>query len=70
VRLLPGSTAEVAVYGGGLDDARIVIPRPMLELALSPWGRPHDYAAPRISTLHWTMWNAGPSSMIELICPT
>jgi hypothetical protein len=59
VQLLPGRDVDVAVYGGGLDDARIVIPRPMLELALSPWGRPHDYAAPRISTLHWTMWNAG-----------
>jgi hypothetical protein len=21
-------------------------------------GRPHDYAAPRVSTLHWTQWNA------------
>ncbi|HSS00866.1 MAG TPA: hypothetical protein VLM79_27600, partial [Kofleriaceae bacterium] len=27
--------------------------------ALAPAGRPHDYAAPRVSTLHWTQWNAG-----------
>jgi hypothetical protein len=58
IRFEPGRTDEVAVYGDR-DDARVVIPRAMLELALSPWGRPHDYAAPRISTLHWTMWNAG-----------
>jgi hypothetical protein len=30
-----------------------------MELALAPWGRPHDYAAPRVSTLHWSQWNAG-----------
>ncbi|MDB4955993.1 MAG: hypothetical protein JWO36_3562 [Myxococcales bacterium] len=59
VKLLPGATEEVAVYGGGLTHSRIVIPRKMLELALAPWGRPHDYAAPRVSTLHWSQWNAG-----------
>ena len=59
VRLLPGATDEVAVYGGGLTHSRIVIPRKMLEFALAPWGRPHDYAAPRVSTLHWSQWNAG-----------
>jgi hypothetical protein len=58
VRFVPGR-GDVAFYGGGLTHTRIVVPRPMLELALSPWGRPHDYAAPRISTLHWTQWNAG-----------
>jgi hypothetical protein len=36
----------------------------LLELALAPTGRPHDYAAPRVSTLHWTQWNAG------LVVPT
>jgi hypothetical protein len=64
VRLLPGQGDEVIAYGGGLSDSRIVIPRKMLELALAPAGRPHDYAAPRVSTLHWTQWNAG------LVVPT
>lgn len=56
---LPGTGPEVVTYGGGTTHARIVIPRAMLEVALAPYGRPHDYAAPRISTLHWTLWNAG-----------
>jgi hypothetical protein len=64
VRFLPGHGDEVVAYGGGLTDSRIVIPRKMLELALAPAGRPHDYAAPRVSTLHWTQWNAG------LVVPT
>ena len=64
VRLLPGKGGDVCVYGGGLTESRIVIPRRMLELALAPAGRPHDYAAPRVSTLHWTQWNAG------LVVPT
>jgi len=59
VQLIPGTGDEVVAYGGGLSASRIVIPRRMLELALAPWGRPHDYAAPRVSTLHWTEWNAG-----------
>jgi hypothetical protein len=58
-RFLPGKLADIAVYGGGLTHSRIVIPRRLLELALAPAGRPHDYAAPRVSTLHWTQWNAG-----------
>ncbi|HUJ60837.1 MAG TPA: hypothetical protein VLX92_20180 [Kofleriaceae bacterium] len=59
IELHPGAGDELAVYGGGLARSRIVIPRRWLELALAPWGRPHDYAAPRVSTLHWTQWNAG-----------
>ncbi|HEV7556269.1 MAG TPA: hypothetical protein VGO00_12465, partial [Kofleriaceae bacterium] len=60
VRFLPGrANTDAAFYGGGLTHTRIVVPRPMLELALSPAGRPHDYAAPRVSSLHWTQWNAG-----------
>jgi hypothetical protein len=59
VQLVPGTGDEVVAYGGGLAASRIVIPLRMLELALAPWGRPHDYAAPRVSTLHWTEWNAG-----------
>ena len=57
--VLPAAGDEVRVYGGGATHTRLAIPRRMLELALAPWGRPHDYAAPRISTLHWTQWNAG-----------
>jgi len=59
VQFLPGRTDAVAVYGGGLTDSRIVIPRKLLELALAPAGRPHDYAAPRVSILSWTHWNVG-----------
>jgi hypothetical protein len=59
VRFVPGKSDLVVVYGGGLTASRIVIPRAMLELALAPAGRPHDYAAPRVSTLHWAVWNAG-----------
>jgi hypothetical protein len=64
VRFLPGAGESIVVYGGGLAASRIVIPRKMLELALAPPGRPHDYAAPRVSTLHWFQWNAG------LVMPT
>jgi hypothetical protein len=59
VRIVAAGGDEVFVYGGGATAPRIAIPRKMLELALAPWGRPHDYAAPRVSTLHWTQWNAG-----------
>ena len=59
VRFVPGTGDSVVVYGGGLTASRIVIPSAMLELALAPAGRPHDYAAPRVSTLHWAEWNAG-----------
>lgn len=61
---LPGTGDGVHVYGGGLTHTRVVIARPLLELALAPYGRPHDYAMPRVSTLHWTHWNAG------LVMPT
>ncbi|HTR54817.1 MAG TPA: hypothetical protein VMJ10_29210, partial [Kofleriaceae bacterium] len=64
VQLVPARCAQVVAYGGGLAPSRIAIPRRMLELALAPAGRPHDYAAPRVSTLHWTQWNAG------LVVPT
>src|SRR6185503_6455774 len=64
VRFLPGTRDEVFVYGGGLTHTRVVVPRPMLEHALAPYGRPHDYLEPRVSTLHWTHWNAG------LVMPT
>lgn len=56
---LPGEGDDIVLYGGGLTRDRIVIGRPLLERALAPQGRPHDYAAPRVSKLHWTEWNAG-----------
>jgi hypothetical protein len=59
LRVLPAAGDEVRVYGGGATHSRLAIPRRMLERALAPSGRPHDYAAPRVSTLHWTEWNAG-----------
>ena len=59
LRVLPAVGDEIWVYGGGATHPRIAIPRRVLELALAPAGRPHDYAAPRVSTLHWTQWNAG-----------
>ena len=59
LRVLPAVGDEICVYGGGATHPRIAIPRRVLELALAPAGRPHDYAAPRVSTLHWTQWNAG-----------
>jgi hypothetical protein len=65
IRFLPGQEPDiVAVYGGGLTHTRVVLGRMMLEHALAPYGRPHDYLAPRVSTLHWTHWNAG------LVMPT
>jgi hypothetical protein len=59
VRIVAGRGDDIAVYGGGLTDSRIVIPTKLLELALAPAGRPHDYAAPRVSILSWTHWNVG-----------
>jgi hypothetical protein len=59
VRFLPGHGDAVALYGGGSTHTRLVIGRELLELALAPCGRPHDYALPRVSKLHWTEWNAG-----------
>jgi hypothetical protein len=58
-RFLPGRGEEVFLYGGGLAHPRVVVGRELLELALAPPGRPHDYAQPRVSKLHWTEWNAG-----------
>lgn len=55
MRFLPGTDDDaIYVYSG-----RVVIGRAILELALAPYGRPHDFAMPRVSTLHWTHWNTG-----------
>ncbi|MEZ4361012.1 MAG: hypothetical protein R3B48_12585 [Kofleriaceae bacterium] len=59
VWFLPGSSPGISVYGGGVTASRVVIDRVVIERALAPYGRPHDYAAPRVSTLHWMQWNAG-----------
>ncbi|HKE13611.1 MAG TPA: hypothetical protein VKB80_02015, partial [Kofleriaceae bacterium] len=56
IRVLPGRGREVTLYGGGLTHTRVVVGRELLELALAPPGRPHDYALPRVSKLHWTEW--------------
>src|SRR5262249_51578338 len=59
VRLLPASGDEVCVYGGGTTHPRIAIPRARVAPAPPPRGRPHDYAARGVWTLHWTQWKAG-----------
>ncbi|HTM20981.1 MAG TPA: hypothetical protein VL172_10750 [Kofleriaceae bacterium] len=59
IRFLPGAGDAVHLYGGGLTHTRVILGRELLEYALAPYGRPHDYAAPRVSNLHWTEWNAG-----------
>jgi hypothetical protein len=69
ILFLPGIEEEALVYGGGATSVRIVVPRVWLELALAPYGRPHDYAAPMVSTLHWTEWNAGLVVPTELFVP-
>jgi hypothetical protein len=69
VLFLPGIGEEALVYGGGATGVRVVVPRVWLELALAPYGRPHDYAAPLVSTLHWTEWNAGLVVPTELFVP-
>jgi hypothetical protein len=80
VRILPGRDdphddqlgGRIVTYGGGMTPSRIVVPAKMLEMALAPYGRPHDYAAPRISKLAWTEWNAGLVIPVEVdaIIPT
>lgn len=55
MRFLPGIEDDaIHVYAG-----RVVIGRAILEHALAPYGRPHDFEMPRVSTLHWTHWNTG-----------
>lgn len=66
ILFLPGDDQTLCAYGGGGTHARVVIGRPMLEYALAPYGRPHDYAGPRISKLHWSEWNAGLVVPVEI----
>lgn len=59
VRFLPGEGEGIVQYGGGLTHSRVVIGRGLLEFALAPYDRPHDYAPRRDDKLLWTEWNAG-----------
>ncbi len=59
VEILPGHGDQIVSYGGGLTHSRMVVGVELLKMALAPCGRPHDYAAPRVSRLHWDEWNAG-----------
>ena len=59
VRMFASSHEGVIAYGGGARGARIAIDRELLEFALAPYGRPHDYHAPREDKLFWSGWNAG-----------
>lgn len=56
---LPGEGDGIVQYGGGLTHSRVVIGRSLLEYALAPYDRPHDYAPRREDKLLWTEWNAG-----------
>jgi hypothetical protein len=69
VWFLPGTQPGIVVYGGGLTVARVVIERGLLEAALAPYDRPHDYATPRMSTLHWMQWNTGLVVPVEIGSP-
>jgi hypothetical protein len=59
ILFLPGRDHEVILYGGGLTHARVIVGQKLLEMALAPYGRPHDYAEPRVSKLAWAEWNSG-----------
>ncbi len=62
----PGTGDQVVLYGGGMTHTRIVIGRGLLEYALAPEGRPHDYAAKRVHKLSWSEWNVGLVVPVEL----
>lgn len=59
VRFLPGKVDDVACYGGGFTHSRIVINPELLEFALAPYDRPHDYAEEREHKLLWNEWTSG-----------
>ena len=59
-----GEFNAVVAYGGGSMGTRVAVDIDLLEFALAPYGRPHDYHAPREDTLFWSGWNAG------LVIPT
>ncbi len=59
VLFLPGEGDSIALYGGGLTASRIVIGEELLEFGLAPYGRPHDYEAPREDKLFWSDWHLG-----------
>lgn len=59
VRFLPGKVDDVGCYGGGFTHSRIVINPQLLEFALAPYDRPHDYAEEREHKLLWDEWTSG-----------
>lgn len=59
VLILPTEGDRVELWGGGLTGGRIGVGVELLEFALAPIRRPHDYAEPREERLHWSEWNAG-----------
>ncbi len=59
VRFLPGKSEGITLYGGGLTHSRIVINQELLELALAPYDRPHDYAPEREHVLLFNEWTSG-----------
>ena len=66
MEILPGHGDRIITYGGGLTHSRVVIGIDLLKMALAPCGRPHDYAAPRVSRLQWDEWNAGLVVPVEM----
>ncbi|MEM9494226.1 MAG: hypothetical protein AAGC55_34085, partial [Myxococcota bacterium] len=69
IHFLPGHGDEIITYGGGLTHSRVVIGSELLEFALVPCDRPHDYAEPRVSKLSWNEWNSGLVVPVALTAP-
>jgi hypothetical protein len=59
ILFLPGNGDEIHLYGGGLTPSRVVIGHRLLEFALAPFERPHDYSPKREHKLLWSEWNSG-----------
>jgi hypothetical protein len=57
--ILPTPGDRVELWGGGLARGRVGVGVELLEFALAPVHRPHDYAEPREERLHWSEWNTG-----------
>jgi hypothetical protein len=57
--IVPIEGHGVELWGGGLGHGRIGVGVGLLEFALAPIHRPHDYAEPREERLHWSEWNTG-----------
>jgi len=59
IQFLPGEGKDIKLYGGGLTHSRIVIGKELLEFALAPYDRPHDYAPEREHKLLFNEWTSG-----------